>query len=101
VPFDLDQSTISAMIRAYDGNKYPATVKEQIKSLFAEGDLYATNDLAVKAGVRFEHSSILNKANIAPRLSLAYKLGKGTQASLAYGIFYQNPERRYLPSPES
>lgn len=84
---------------AYDGNKYPATVKEQIKSLFAEGDLYATNDLAVKAGVRFEHSSILNKANIAPRLSLAYKLGKGTQASLAYGIFYQNPERRYLPSP--
>jgi vitamin B12 transporter len=84
---------------AYDGNKYPATVKEQIKSLFAESDLYATNELAVKAGVRFEHSSILNKANIAPRLSLAYKLGKGTQASLAYGIFYQNPERRYLPSP--
>lgn len=84
---------------AYDGNKYPATVKEQIKSLFAESDLYVTNDLAVKAGVRFEHSSILNKANIAPRLSLAYKLGKGTQASLAYGIFYQNPERRYLPSP--
>ncbi len=84
---------------AYDGNKYPASVKEQIKSLFAEGDLYATNDLAVKAGLRFEHSSVLNKANIAPRLSLAYKLGKGTQASLAYGIFYQNPERRYLPSP--
>lgn len=84
---------------AYDGNKYPASLKEQIKSLFAEGDIYATNDLAVKAGLRFEHSSFLNKANIAPRLSLAYKLGKGMQASLAYGIFYQNPERRYLPSP--
>jgi hypothetical protein len=36
--------------------------------------------------------------NVAPRVSLAYKLGKESQASLAYGIFYQNPERRYLPA---
>ncbi len=86
---------------AYDGQKYPGSVKEHIKSLFAEGDVYATNDLAVKAGLRFEHSSLLGKANIAPRLSVAYKLGKGSQASLAYGIFYQNPERRYLPSPNA
>jgi hypothetical protein len=32
---------------------------------------------------------------------VAYKLGKGSQASLAYGLFYQDPERRYLPSPNS
>ncbi|MEI2740427.1 MAG: hypothetical protein V9F01_16765 [Chitinophagaceae bacterium] len=42
---------------------------------------------------------LLDKTNIAPRFSVAYKLGKGSQASLAYGIFYQDPERRYLPSP--
>jgi outer membrane receptor for ferrienterochelin and colicin len=86
---------------AYDNQQYPNTVKEHIKSFFAEGDVYATNDLAIKGGLRLEHSSILDKTNIAPRLSLAYKLGKGTQASLAYGIFYQNPERRYLPSPNA
>jgi hypothetical protein len=86
---------------AFNGQKYPDTVKENITSLFAEGDIYATNDLAVKAGVRFEHSSILDKVNIAPRISLAYKLGKGSQASVAYGIFYQNPERKYLPSPNA
>jgi vitamin B12 transporter len=86
---------------AYDGNKYPDSIKENIISLFAEGDIYAANDLAVKAGVRFEHSSILDKVNIAPRISLAYKLGKGSQVSLAYGIFYQNPERKYLPSPNA
>ena len=34
-------------------------------------------------------------------MSVAYKLGKGSQASLAYGIFYQNPERKYLPSPNA
>ena len=83
---------------AYNDQEYPNTVKEHIKAVFAEGDIYITNDLAAKAGGRFEHSSILDKTNFAPRLSLAYKLGKGSQASLAYGIFYQNPERRYLPS---
>ena len=86
---------------AYNGQKYPSGLKEHIRAFFAEADVYATNDLAIKAGARLERSSILGKTNIAPRVSVAYKLGKGSQASLAYGIFYQNPERRYLPSPNS
>jgi hypothetical protein len=85
----------------YNNNEYPSALKEQIKSLFAEGDIYATNDIAVKAGLRMEHSSLLDQTNIAPRASVAYKLGKGSQASIAYGVFYQNPERRYLPSPNA
>jgi vitamin B12 transporter len=84
---------------AYDNQQYPADVNEHIKSLFAESDIYITNKLAAKIGTRFEHSSILDKANFAPRVSVAYKVGKGEQASLAYGVFYQNPERKYLPSP--
>lgn len=84
---------------AWNGQTFPGTVTEHLKALFAEADIYATNDLAVKAGTRFEHSALLGRTNFAPRLSVAYKLAKGTQASLAYGIFYQNPERRYLPSP--
>lgn len=86
---------------AFDGQVYPSGLKEHIKSIFAETDVYATNDLAVKAGLRAEHSSLLGQTNLAPRASVAYKLGKGSQASLAYGIFYQNPERRYLPSSAS
>jgi vitamin B12 transporter len=82
----------------YNGNRFPGGLKDNINSLFAEADVYATNDLAVKGGLRVERSSYLDKINIAPRASVAYKLGKGTQASVAYGIFYQNPERRYLPS---
>ena len=83
----------------YNGRQYPSGLKEHIKSVFGEADVYATNNLAVKGGLRFEHSAILGKTNIAPRMSLAYKLSKGSQTSLAYGVFYQNPERRYLPSP--
>ncbi len=86
---------------AYDGQKYPDSLEGHINALFAEADVYATNSLALKAGFRFEYSSLIDKINFAPRLSVAYKLGKGTQASLAYGIFYQDPERRYLPSPNS
>jgi vitamin B12 transporter len=95
---EYNYSNDKTIYTAYDNQQYPGGLTEHIKSLFAEGDVYATNDLAVKGGIRFEHSSLLNKTNIAPRFSIAYKVGKGTQASLAYGVFYQNPERRYLPS---
>ena len=82
----------------FNGNKFPSHIREHTKAAFAEGDVYITNDLAAKVGARLEHSDIINKANLAPRLSLAYKLGAESQASLAYGTFYQTPERRYLPS---
>ena len=82
----------------YDGTTYPETVKENILSGFAETDIYLTNDIAAKIGVRSEHSQLLNKWNVAPRISLAYKFQDNSQFSLAYGIFYQDPERKYLPS---
>lgn len=83
----------------FNGQLYPNNVTEHLKSLFGEADLYITNALAARVGLRAEHSSLLDKVNVAPRLSLAYKLGKEGQASLAYGEFYQTPERRYLPAP--
>lgn len=63
---------------------------------FAETDIYLTNELAAKLGVRAEYSSVIKKADIAPRLSLAYKTGKDGQLSVAYGIFYQKPENTQL-----
>lgn len=68
---------------------------DHFKAAFAEADLYITNDLAAKIGSRFEQSSLLDKANLVPRVSLAYKVGNKAQASLAYGIFYQKPEKDY------
>ena len=82
----------------YTGEKFPSKIRENLVSAFAEGDIYLTNNIAAKLGSRLEHSSILGKTNIAPRASLAYKLGAESQASLAYGQFYQTPESRYLPS---
>ena len=73
-----------------------ALTEDHLKAAFAETDIYVTNDLAAKIGTRVEHSSILHKANIVPRVSLAYKLGNAGQASLAYGIFYQKPDNSFF-----
>lgn len=71
----------------YNGNKSTETVRENLLSGFAETDIYITNDIAAKIGTRAEHSSLLDKWNIAPRISLAYKFADNSQASVAYGIF--------------
>lgn len=77
-------------------NNYNAILKDHFKAVFSEADLYITNDLAAKIGLRAEHSSIINKLNVAPRLSLAYKTGTNAQVSVAYGEFYQKPENTQL-----
>ncbi|MEO6548721.1 MAG: TonB-dependent receptor [Ferruginibacter sp.] len=82
----------------YDGTKFDEKIIDHLYAAFAEADIYVTNSLAAKVGTRLEHSELINKWNIAPRLSLAYKLADNSQASLAYGIFYQNPERKLLPA---
>lgn len=81
----------------YNGTRFMTRIPETITAVFAEQDLYLTNHLAAKLGVRGEYSQLLARTNVAPRISLAYKLGSQSQASLAYGEFYQNPELRQLP----
>lgn len=70
--------------------------KDLISSAFAETDLIFTNNLTAKIGARTEHSSYLNQWNFSPRAALAYRISKDWTTSFAYGIFYQNPESRYL-----
>ncbi len=79
-----------------DYNDTLGTLTDHFQSLFAETDIFVTNDLAAKIGGRLEHSTLLDKFNLAPRLSLAYKVGKGAQLSAAYGLFYQKPENTQL-----
>ncbi|MBV6879365.1 TonB-dependent receptor [Epilithonimonas ginsengisoli] len=72
--------------------------KDLISSAFAETDLIFTNDLSAKIGARTENSSYLDKWNFSPRAALAYRISKEWTTSIAYGMFYQNPESKYLIS---
>ncbi len=76
---------------APDGFTFDSDFNDRIWAGFAEGDLFFSNELALKLGARAEHTSVLGEFTIAPRLSLAYKSGEYAQFSLAYGDFYQNP----------
>ncbi|MEN9522016.1 MAG: hypothetical protein RL065_393 [Bacteroidota bacterium] len=65
-------------------------------SVFAETEYYFNNKLVMKPGLRYEYSSIISNWNLAPRLSVAYRLGRNSQLSFAYGDFYEKPDRKYL-----
>lgn len=77
-------------------NQFDLNMTDNYTAVFVESEFYLSSKIAVKPGVRMEHSSVINKSNIAPRLSMAYKLGKYDQVSLAAGRFYQNPDKEYL-----
>jgi hypothetical protein len=84
---------------SYDKTKYNQfnnILEDHFNAMFGEADIYVTNNLAAKFGARLEHSALLNRWNIAPRTSLAYKLSKKSQVSADYGIFYQKPVNDYL-----
>ncbi|MFS4467972.1 TonB-dependent receptor [Maribacter sp. 2210JD10-5] len=78
-------------LTASDGAAFDSGYKDNLSAGFAEADIFFSNKLAMKLGVRGEYSSFLADANVAPRISLAYKSSENGQLSLAYGDFYQNP----------
>lgn len=82
----------------YNNTSNSYWLKEQLFASYAEADIYLMPKLAARAGARAEHSALLSKWNVAPRGSLAYQFPDRGQVSFAYGIFYQNPDNKYLPS---
>lgn len=75
---------------------YEGRLEDNYTAAFAETEFYLTTKLALRAGLRGEYTSVIDKANVAPRISLAWKTGKYSQFSFAAGQFYQTPEKNYL-----
>jgi hypothetical protein len=104
--YSLNHSTIARPLRfgaehfyTYDQYNYNDTLSrftDNLTAVFAEGDVYIAKSIAAKIGIRAEHSTLLNKTNLAPRVSFAYRLHNGGQFNIAYGIFYQEPGITYF-----
>src|SRR6185312_13178826 len=69
---------------------------ETIIGGYTELEWTPINRLAIRPGLRYEHSALLNTDKIAPRLSMAIKTGAYSQVSLATGVFYQEATSTYL-----
>jgi len=83
---DFDNQFVSASY-GYNNN---------ITAAFAETDVIFTKKFALKAGVRSEYSELFEAFTVSPRASVAYKTGKSSQLSVAYGDFYQQPTQEIL-----
>lgn len=68
----------------------------QLISPFVEADVYFSNKLMARLGTRYEYNDLLAIHNIQPRLSVAYKVQKYSQVSLAFGEFSQLPIAEFL-----
>ncbi|NND63970.1 MAG: TonB-dependent receptor plug domain-containing protein, partial [Flavobacteriaceae bacterium] len=62
-----------------------------ISAAFTEADIIFSRKFAMKLGLRGEYSDLFDEFTISPRASVAYKTGKSSQLSIAYGDFYQQP----------
>jgi CarboxypepD_reg-like domain/TonB-dependent Receptor Plug Domain len=82
-----DEDFNSTFKSGYDAN---------IAAVYSEVDLFFSKNFAAKAGLRIANNDLLNQTAVSPRASLAYKVSKVSQFSLAYGEFEQAPRQDYL-----
>ncbi len=86
---DLDQVLI-------DGESLNQNFDERLAASFVESEFFVSAALAFKAGLRAEHNNLTGDVTIDPRLSAAYKTGKKSQVSVAYGRFHQAPTAQVM-----
>ncbi|PHN01035.1 TonB-dependent receptor [Flavilitoribacter nigricans] len=75
-------------------NRYQFT--EQLGALFAESDIYLSDKLLARVGLRSEYVALSRDLHLAPRLSLAYKTTENSQFSAAFGHFRQTVQNEWL-----
>lgn len=78
--------------------QFNRAIAYQYVATFAEADWFLTNRLAMKAGLRYEYTSLNRQASVSPRFTLAYKTGPYSQISGSAGRFLQLPNNLYLIS---
>lgn len=77
------------------------TLQQNLTAAFVEGDLYLTHRLIIRPGIRTSYAGLQQQWTVAPRYSMAYKTGKDSQLSMAYGQYHQQfPAQWLLLNPQ-
>ena len=75
---------------------YRSEWQNNLASVYNDTKLFLSDHLTASAGLRGEYSVYLKKANLAPRVYLAYQPATGNTFSIAAGDYYQLPAPEYL-----
>ncbi|MEZ7504047.1 TonB-dependent receptor domain-containing protein [Flavobacterium sp. Arc2] len=67
-----------------------------IAAAYTEADVLFSKKFAAKIGLRASNNDLLDETTISPRISMAYKVAKNSQFSIAYGDFSQSPNGDYI-----
>jgi outer membrane receptor for ferrienterochelin and colicin len=82
--------------KPFSQNRFDYGYENNTVALFTEAEVFLSQDLAFNVGLRSSNASIVEEFTIEPRVSVAYKIAKKSQLSLAYGSFYQTANPDYL-----
>lgn len=80
----------------YAGSNFNADYNLNIGAIYTEADIFFSKKLAAKAGARLSYNELLDETVLSPRISMAYKVAKFSQFSMAYGLFSQTPNAGYI-----
>jgi outer membrane cobalamin receptor len=76
----------------FQSTDFNTGIDHGITAAFGEAEIFASKELAFKAGARADYYSASSEFKVSPRLSAAISLNKTSQISLAYGNFYQSAQ---------
>jgi hypothetical protein len=71
-------------------------LRDMQMAFFLEPEIKVSSKIALRAGARAEYSGLMKTWGVLPRISAAYKTGKYSQVSLAWGKYRQKPVNDYL-----
>lgn len=90
------QTNFDENYQAFTQNRIDYGYQNNTIALFTEAEVFLSQDLAFNMGLRSSNASIVDDFTVEPRVSVAYKIAKKSQISLAYGSFYQTANSDYL-----
>jgi hypothetical protein len=70
---------------------FPLAYDNHLGAAYMEADWFLNKKYAVKVGARGSRSDLLQEYKFSPRISMAYKVSKTSQFSIAFGDFTQAP----------
>jgi vitamin B12 transporter len=76
--------------------QFEKKIADNFVAAFSENEIYLSNNIVFRLGLRSEYSSFIKQMNFAPRASLGIKVSEDGSVSFAYGEFFQKAERDQL-----